>query len=50
MSAIGMLADGQLALSSSALSPLLVLSSDAYPKLISYGPNELSKWRTERVI
>lgn len=50
MSAIGMPSDGLPALSSSALSAGLVLSSDAHPKLVSYGPSELSKWRTERIM
>lgn len=49
MSAIGMPSDGLPALSCSALSAALVLPSGARAKLVSYGPSELSKWRTERI-
>lgn len=47
MSAIGMSLDGHPAVVSSAG---LVLSPDAHPKLVLYGPSELSKWRTEKIM
>lgn len=50
MSAIGMSLDGHPAVVSSAVSAGLVLSPDADPKLVLYGPSELSKWRTEKIM
>lgn len=50
MSARGMPSDGRAALPSSAVSAPPVLSSDAHPKLVSYGPSGLSKWRTEGIM